>query len=230
MDILWILQPQAFIMLHTISPWILFVEYYKSIDTVVQKSYWNKYFIWLSIPEASADFGHFSYKSSSLALPAEPRPISSPALAETPQEHGLYSHKSPGGRDVHIHVMVCDITTMDVDAIMNPSSELLSNSFGLAKIISKAAGPRFQAKCDDYIRKYRFVKETENCVTSGGNLPCKYVIHTVPPLYSHSCSISKEQFLALLENTYTNIMKTASENNFGSLALPMIGKYITSKI
>lgn len=72
-----------------------------------------------------------------------------------------------------------DITKMKVDAIINPTNRALSAGGGLDASIHKAAGPELAVEC----RFIGFCQIGEAIITKGCNLPAKYVIHTVGPVW-----------------------------------------------
>ncbi len=107
-----------------------------------------------------------------------------------------------------------DITTQDVDAIVNAANKALAGGAGVDGAIHHAGGPSIMEEC----RKIGFCPEGQAVITSGGNLSASYVIHTVGPIYNQG-AIGQEQ---VLESAYRNSLKLAHEHNLKTIAFPSI--------
>src|SRR5689334_4935426 len=84
-----------------------------------------------------------------------------------------------------------DITTEEVDAIVNAANEHLQHGGGVAWAISKKGGSIIQKESDEWIRKNDLVSHAHPAWTSGGHLPAKYVIHAVGPVWGTGDEDSK---------------------------------------
>ena len=115
-----------------------------------------------------------------------------------------------------IQVVQGDITTEDVDAIVNAANEHLQHGGGVAGTISKKGGSTIQKESDEWIRQHGSVPHSHPAWTSGGRLPAKYVIHAVGPIWGNGDEDTK------LADAVTGSLKVADELKCSSMALPAI--------
>lgn len=107
-----------------------------------------------------------------------------------------------------------NITKLKVDAIVNTTNASLNGSGGVDYAIHKAAGELlFQLTSN--LEK---LETSKAIITPGFNLPCKYIIHTVGPIYIDG----KYNEVQLLYQTYQNVLKLALENDVKTIAFPLI--------
>lgn len=113
-----------------------------------------------------------------------------------------------------------DITQMKVDAIVNAANTHLAMGGGVCGAIFKAAGSEeMQAACN----KAAPIKTGGSAITPGFNLPAKFVIHAVGPVYCHG---QAEQNELLLRSAYTESLRLAQENQCRSIAFLLISSGI----
>ena len=82
-----------------------------------------------------------------------------------------------------IQILLGDLIEERVDAIVNAANAYLQHGGGVAGAISLKGGPIIQAESDLWIEKYGPVNHGKPAYTSAGDLPCKYVIHAVGPVW-----------------------------------------------
>lgn len=117
-----------------------------------------------------------------------------------------------------IELIEGDITTAKVDAIVNAANPVMLGGGGVDGAIHRAAGPALLEAC----RKIKTI-DGVRCpfgsarLTSAGNLPSKYVIHAVGPIYRNEADPA-----LVLKNCYQSIVQLARENQCQSIACPAI--------
>ena len=119
-----------------------------------------------------------------------------------------------------VSLLVGDITRQQVDAIVNAANSSLRGGGGVDGAIHRAGGPAILAACEELRRtKYQHGLPTgEAVITTGGNLPARYVIQTVGPIKGSHGHRDAE----LLTACYRNSLDLAVKNACRSIAFPAI--------
>jgi len=111
-----------------------------------------------------------------------------------------------------------DITKIQVDAIVNAANTSLLGGGGVDGAIHRIGGKTILEDCLKIRSKQGGCKVGEAVITTAGNLPAKFVIHTVGPVWNNGKSNEE----SLLSSAYTNSLKLALDNQIQSIAFPNI--------
>jgi O-acetyl-ADP-ribose deacetylase (regulator of RNase III) len=142
------------------------------------------------------------------------------------EQHGLDRcgdvHHGSTTYDVAVPKIVLlegDLTTQDVDAIVNAANSTLLGGGGVDGAIHRAGGPSILAECEE-LRRTAFpdgLPTGRAVATGGGDLPARWVIHTVGPVYRTSDDPAGE-----LASCHTEALRVADELGARTVAFPAI--------
>lgn len=117
-------------------------------------------------------------------------------------------------KNTEIDIILGDITNQDTDAIVNAANNTLLGGGGVDGAIHRKGGHIILEQC----KKHGGCPTGEARITTAGDLPSKYVIHTVGPKYGSNYGFDEKN----LYNAYYNSLKLASEYGLKSISFPSI--------
>lgn len=117
-----------------------------------------------------------------------------------------------------IELVKGDITKIKTDAIVNAANSSLLGGGGVDGAIHRAGGKAILDECIAIRNRQGGCPTGEAVITTGGNLPAKYVIHTVGPVWNGG----KNNEETLLASAYRNSLQLAMDNNIKTIAFPNI--------
>src|SRR5687767_6914413 len=122
--------------------------------------------------------------------------------------------------DGRVCLVVGDITKQQVDVIVNAANSTLLGGSGVDGAIHRVGGPAILEACRE-IRRTQYpngLPTGQAVITTAGNLPARFVVHTVGPVYGHHSGCEAE----LLACCYKNSLLLATEHSLTSIAFPAI--------
>jgi O-acetyl-ADP-ribose deacetylase (regulator of RNase III) len=111
-----------------------------------------------------------------------------------------------------------DITWQHTDAIVNAANSGLMSGGGVDGAIHRAGGPKILEECKQIVARQGRLPAGKAVITTGGNLPAKYVIHTVGPVW-HGGTDNEAKTLG---SCYKESLRVAEEHKLRSISFPSI--------
>ncbi|XP_063788871.1 protein mono-ADP-ribosyltransferase PARP9 [Pseudophryne corroboree] len=150
-----------------------------------------------------------------------PKPGTSAAVVEKPltvYEKRFFQKK------VLVSVWKDDMTRQNVDTVVNAANDKLDHIGGLALALANAGGPRITQESKDHIYRYGKLNAGDIAVTSGGNLPCRAIIHAVGPMwYSGTAQKCEYELQKVIKEVLDYVNK---HKDLTSVAIPAISSGI----
>lgn len=122
------------------------------------------------------------------------------------------------GSELKIEIIKGDITQLKVDAIVNAANSSLLGGGGVDGAIHRAGGPSIVEACRKIVDNQGYLKTGKAVITTAGNLPAKFVIHTVGPIWTGGKACEEIR----LAECYKNSLQLAIDNDVRTIAFPGI--------
>jgi putative ATPase len=116
-----------------------------------------------------------------------------------------------------VRVVEADITTMEVDVVVNAANERLAHGGGVAAALAAAGGSRIQRDSDAWVREHGPVQRGQAAVTTAGSMPSNHIVHVVGPRYR-----ADQDNAALLREAVHAALNGAADVGAATVALPAI--------
>lgn len=118
-----------------------------------------------------------------------------------------------------LEVVLGDLTTMEVDAVVNAANSSLMGGGGVDGAIHRAGGPTILAECREIVARQGGCDPGDAVATGAGDLPARWVVHTVGPIWNEQ---DPAAHVATLTSAYTRSLEVAAELGARSVAFPNI--------
>jgi putative ATPase len=115
-----------------------------------------------------------------------------------------------------LSVVQDDITSEQVDAIVNAANERLKLGAGVAGAIHRAGGDDVQTECDAWVKQHGLVKVGGAVITGAGKMPTKHVIHAVGPVWGTGNEVPN------LASAIEESLRLAEEKALASISFPAV--------
>ena len=120
---------------------------------------------------------------------------------------------------IRLEAIQADITTLDVDVIVNAANSSLMGGGGVDGAIHRAGGPAILEECKEIVANQGPLPAGKAVVTTAGRLPARHVVHTVGPIWGH---VEEDEAIDLLASCYRSSLDLARGASAASVAFPNI--------
>jgi O-acetyl-ADP-ribose deacetylase (regulator of RNase III) len=118
-----------------------------------------------------------------------------------------------------LEAILADITTVDVDVIVNAANSSLAGGGGVDGAIHRAGGPEILDDCRAIVAARGRLGTGDAVLTTAGRLPARHLIHTVGPIWG---TLPEDEAIALLASAYQNSLQLAAQTTARTIAFPNI--------
>lgn len=118
-----------------------------------------------------------------------------------------------------LEAILADITTVEVDVIVNAANSSLMGGGGVDGAIHRAGGPSILEECKEIVARQGPLPTGQAVITTAGDLPARHVVHTVGPIWG---TVPEDEAVDLLASCYRTSLDLAREAEASSLAFPNI--------
>ncbi|XP_029461156.1 protein mono-ADP-ribosyltransferase PARP9 [Rhinatrema bivittatum] len=160
-------------------------------------------------------FGCIGYLRGSVSL-----------TTQTSTVHPMVVYRKTLRKELQLSVWKDDLTRHKADAVVNAANEHLDHAGGLALALVTAGGREIEIESKKWIDQHGKVETGEIAITTGGNLPCRKVIHAVGPIWQSSMEITCKQKLQAAVNSILKFVDGSSD--IGSVAIPALSSGLFS--
>ena len=120
---------------------------------------------------------------------------------------------------IDVEVRAGDIAAFDGDAVVNAANNHLVMGAGVAGALARRGGPRIQRECDEHVRRHGPLSVGQAAITSGADLPARWVIH--------AAAMGDEPATARsIRSATRDSLRLAAEHGLASVAFPVLGSGI----
>lgn len=116
-----------------------------------------------------------------------------------------------------VRVVEADLTTMEVDVVVNAANERLAHGGGVAAALARAGGPSVQRDSNAWVAEHGELQPGQAAVTTAGDMPSQYIVHVVGPRYREG-----QDNAALLRGAVIAALQGAADLRARTVALPAI--------